>query len=78
MRELWTAVAPLLVAVSDACRGGWLSAEVSCLGEGGLVWLARAGVLACWFLPGDAGALASGVGLRRFRLSGAPDTKWVL
>jgi hypothetical protein len=26
------AVPQLLVAVSDACGGGWLSAEVSCLG----------------------------------------------
>lgn len=54
------------VAVSDACRGGWLNAEVSCPSACGPAWLAPAGVLV---LSGDAGVLANGMDLGKFRLS---------
>ncbi len=65
----------MLVAVSDACRGGWLNAEVSCPSACGPAWLASAGVLV---LSGDAGVLANGVDLRKFRLSVVRNTRRVL
>lgn len=49
---------PLLVAVSDTCRGGWLNAEVSCPSACGPAWLAPNGVLV---LSEDVGVLANGV-----------------
>jgi hypothetical protein len=56
----------LLVAVSDACRGGWLNAGVSCPSACGPAWLAPAGVL------------ANGVDLRKSRLSVVRNTRRVL